>query len=119
MARAPISRTAAEIPLIDPEAARGSVKDPASDGSKSVLESSHFSGLAEHLVDFACVQFLGVDHPPGVFLEHHGAPLNTAQQLAVDGKRLALRFQRFAHDRADVMLMAVEQGTDFQRRISS
>ena len=57
-------------PLIDPEAARGSVKDPASDGSKSVLESSHFSEFAEHLVDFACVKLLGIDHLSGVLLDN-------------------------------------------------
>src|ERR1700724_1157158 len=43
-----------------------------------------FAGLAQHLVDFACVQFFSIDHLPGVLLQHDRPPLDRSQQVFVE-----------------------------------
>ena len=82
-------------------------------------EGSHLSRGAEHLVDFARVQLLGVNHLPSIFLEHHRAPFHPAEKFAISRQCLGFGLQRFTHDRADIVLMAVEQRADLQRRIGA
>jgi hypothetical protein len=42
--------------------------------SSSRAEGGNCARLAKQLVDFARMQFLGLDHLPGIFLEHHDLP---------------------------------------------
>jgi hypothetical protein len=76
------------------------------------LERSYVPGNTEHLIHFAGMQFLGIDHLSGVFLKHHRTALRKFEQLPIEGERLALGFQRFAQDRANVVLVVIKQGTD-------
>src|SRR5260370_738489 len=52
-------------------------------------EGGDFAGLAQHLVDFACVKLLGIDHLPGVFLDDDRPPFGAFQRLAIKGSAFA------------------------------
>src|SRR5260370_35409134 len=51
-------------------------------------EGGDFAGLAQHLVDFARVNLLGIDHLPDGFLDDDRPPFRASQQLAINGERL-------------------------------
>src|SRR5260370_5252569 len=72
-------------------------------------EGGDFAGLAQHLVDFARVKLVGIDHLPGVFLDDDRPPFGAFQQLAIKGERLGLGFERLAHHRIDIGLMALSR----------
>jgi hypothetical protein len=53
----------------------------------------------------------------GVLLEHHRAALNCSQELLVKYERRRFMLHRFPHDHTDIVLVAIEQRPDCERRI--
>lgn len=74
-------------------------------------------GTAQHLVHFACVQFLGLNHLPRIFFERDRAVFHEPQQIAIKVQRDFLCLQRFAKNRRDIERMIVQQRAYFQRWI--
>src|SRR5262249_27901819 len=68
--------------------------------------------LSQHLVHFAGVQLLGVNHLTRIFFEHHRAPFDGRQQPFVEDERRRLMLHRLDQNFADVVLVAVEQAAD-------
>src|SRR5260370_8051636 len=52
-------------------------------------EGGDFAGLAQHLVDFACVKLLAIHHLPGVFPDHHRPPFRPFHRLALTASSFA------------------------------
>ena len=48
------------------------------DGTKG----GNLARFAEHLVDFACVKLLGIDHLPGILLDNDRVPFSAFEQFA-------------------------------------
>jgi len=75
------------------------------------------AGSPEHFIDFAGVQFFGVNHLSGVFFDDDRPPFCASQQFAIEAERFRLGVQRLSHDRVDVVFVAVKQRADRQRRV--
>ena len=83
------------------------------DGTKG----GNLARSAEHLVDFACVKLLGIDHLPGILLDNDRVSFSAFEQFAVKGERFRFALQRLPHNCVDVVVIAVKQGADCQRWI--
>src|SRR5947208_3374381 len=60
---------------------RGPTIAPRRHGSRVQVHGGKIARLAEHLVDLAGMDLLGVDHLPGVLLQHHGAAFHQSLQF--------------------------------------
>src|ERR1700730_595543 len=87
------------------------------EGRGSYPGGLHVAWLAQHLVDLTGVLLFSEDHLAGVLLEHHRAALNRSQELLVKHERRRFVLHRFPHDHPDIVLVAVEQRPDGERRI--
>jgi hypothetical protein len=75
-------------------------------------EGSDFVRFTAHLVDFACVKLLGIDHLSGVFLDDDRVSFRAFEQFSVKCERFRFALQWLAHNRVDIVLIAVKQGAD-------
>ena len=73
-------------------------------------KNGHIPRLAQHLVNLALVQFLGVDHVARIFLQHHGLALYFLEQVAVKLQRRRFMLQRLAQDIADIVFVGFQHG---------
>ena len=60
------------------------------DGTKG----GNLAWFAEHLVDFARVKLLGIDHLPGILLDNDRVSFSAFEQFAVKGERSRFAFQQ-------------------------
>src|SRR4029077_2131777 len=79
---------------------------------------TQFARLANHFLDLGNVLLLELDLLAGVFLEPDALVNDELEQVVVLAKRGMLVIQRFLENLNDVVLVGLDQLTDFQRRVA-